>query len=566
MKVHSNFFHKRFLYLFALALFFTAMPMPACAQSVQDRLAEQQAMPVESNEIEGWPQGPVVSAEAAILMEMGTGTVLYAKNIHLPEYPASCTKILTCLIAAERCSMDETVVMSHDAVYDTPLDSSYISLDVGNEITMEQALNAILICSANNVAFAVAEHITGTDWESFGDIMNERAAELGCVDSHFVNPNGLPDDDHYTSAYDLARIGRVYFDNEMLCKISRTTRLHLAPTETQPKDIYENTKNRLLPGQSMAYEYLLGSKTGYTNKARNCLVSGAEKDGMKLVCVVLKDESPKQFEDTVALFDYGFENFKKVNVSQSETRYNINTADNLYSDHDIFGSSQSLLELNRSDYVVLPVTADFADTQSSISYDTEAENQAALITYDYHGVTVGCASVDFISRNTEDSFFTPSPEDGEEGALSGNTGEGDTPSENPGEKNTLSENTGEENTPGITPGAEETSGDGTTSGNGAEENSVKKILSELKEAFILTGIAVVLLSIILTIIHFLRKRMRPSDELVYSPRPLRRDPSPSLKESETLRQKRQAAARAAARRARRRRNAARRAGKFKDLD
>ncbi len=495
------------------------------ASDLEERIAAQQALPIESNQIEDWPQGPVVTAESAILMEVETGTILYAKNIHQHQYPASCTKILTCLIASEECEMDEIVTMSHDAVYDTPLDSSYISLDVGNEITMEQALNAILISSANNVSFAVAEHITGTDWESFAQIMNDRAKELGCVDSHFVNPNGLPDEDHYTSAYDLATIGRAFFSNELLSKISRTTRLHLPPTEKQPKDIIENTKNRLLPNQSMAYEYLVGSKTGYTNAARNCLVSCAEKDGLKLVCVVLKDESPRQFEDTLALFEYGFQNFERVNIADHETTYNINADEPFYSDRDIFGSSRPLLELNQEDFLVLPAGANFDDTTSTISYDVPEENQVALIDYTYSGVHVGTASVDFMEEGTGlYSFGIP------DGYVLEDDGKGGT---------VLVKQPDEEET---------------------EEKDV--VFINIQEALLWAGAAIALIALIvlssLLFIRIHRARVRARH-----PRRYNRDGTLIYSTTqESLRRKR----RMAAKRARNRRKGAKRPNRFRDYD
>ena len=238
--------------------------------------------------------------------------------------------------------------------------------------------------------------------------MNERAKELGCLNSNFVNPNGLPDENHYTTAYDLATIARAFFDNEMLSKLSRTIKLDIPASDTQPDHIIEHTKNQLLPGQKRAYEYLVGSKTGYTNAARNCLVSCAEKDGLKLICVVLKDESPAYYDDTLALFEYGFSNFTTMNVSQSETKYNIDDTGLFYSDNDIFGSSKPLLSLNTEDFIVLPRTASFGETVSTISYDTVEEDQAALITYTWNGVEVGTASVDFVD-NSETSFDFDSP-------------------------------------------------------------------------------------------------------------------------------------------------------------
>lgn len=365
---------------------------------------ERAAIPIETNSIENWPEGPITGAQSAILMDADSGAVLYAKNIHEQLYPASTTKLLTCLIAAEQCSMDEIVAFSYDAVFDTPRDSNHIAMDVGYELTMEQCLNAILIASANECAFAVAEHITGTTWEDFAEIMNDRAEELGCVDSNFVNPNGLPDESHYTSAYDLAMIGRAFFANELLCKISSSLRLDIPATDKQPKHVIENAKNQLLPGKPYAYEYLVGSKTGYTNASMSTLVSCAEKDGMKLIAVVMAENAPSQYEDTIALFNYGFNNFDCINIAQTETRFNIDNANFFYSGNDIFGSSQPILSLNKDDCIILPKTISFEDVVSEISYDSLAPGQAALITYTYKDRFLGSVSVDFITDADEYEF------------------------------------------------------------------------------------------------------------------------------------------------------------------
>lgn len=384
-----------------------ALSVCADTQSNEDRLEAQRAMAIQSNETPNWPAGPVVSAEAAILMEADTGTILYSKNIHQKEYPASTTKILTTLIATEQCSLDEVVTFSHDAVFDNPPGSSGIAMDVGQTLTMEQCLNAILIRSANEVCFAVAEHITGTtDWSVFAEIMNNRAKELGCLNSNFVNPNGLPDENHYTTAYDLAMIGRAFFANEMLCKISLSRRLEIPASGTIPEAKIENNAMQIIPGGAYAYEYLVGCKTGYTNAARSCLVSCAEKDGMRLICVVLRDEAPLQYEDTISLFNYGFSNFEKVNVSQSETKYNIEDSNRFYGGSDIFGNSKPLLTLNKNDYIILPRTASFEATSSSISYETGNEEDAAVIAYTYHGVAIGTVHVNFSMEESGYSFDT----------------------------------------------------------------------------------------------------------------------------------------------------------------
>lgn len=367
----------------------------------EERIAAHQAMPIQSNSITGWPRGPVVSAESAILMEAESGTILYEKNIHQHQYPASTTKILTALLAYENSGMDEIVTFSHDDVFGIPRNSNHIAMDVGNTLTMEQCLNALLIRSANEVAYAMAAHVGGS-WDGFADMMNSRAKELGAVDSHFVNPNGLPNEEHVTSAYDLAMIGRAFFANETLCKITMTPKL-VIPKEKE--DLIEWNQMALIPTGKYAYEYLVGCKTGYTDTAHNALVSCAEKNGMRLICVVLNDENPQHNEDTIALFEYGFSNFDKVNVSQTETRYDIDNIGFFYNDTDIFGAGGPILSLNKEDCVILPKSASFSDLTSSISYDTGNPGQAALISYRYHDVPVGSVSVDLVNHSQKNYTF-----------------------------------------------------------------------------------------------------------------------------------------------------------------
>lgn len=405
-----HFFHKccvGTLTAFSIGCLFLSQGFSVYAEPTEKErnIAANQAITIESNEIDNWPTGPVVSAASAILIEADTGAILYSKNIHEKQYPASTTKILTTLIAAERCTMDEIVTFSHDAVFDIDRGSNHIAIEENEQLTMEQCLNAILIRSANEVSLAVAEHICGSAWEDFAPIMNERAKELGCLNSNFVNPNGLPNSEHYTTAYDLAMIGRAFFANEALCKMTLTPMLRIPPSEHQPDDIVEVNKMELIPTGKYAYDGLIGCKTGYTDDARSTLVSCAERDGMKLICVVLRDESPYHYEDTISLFNYGFSNFEKVNVAQTETKYNIDNATFFYSENDIFGSSEPILSLNQNACIILPKTASFEDTVSAISYDTQNENQAAIITYTYHDVYIGSASVDLAAKQKDTSIF-----------------------------------------------------------------------------------------------------------------------------------------------------------------
>ena len=168
---------------------------------------------------------------------------------------------------------------------------------------------------------------------------------------------------------------------------------------------------KIIPGGEYAYEYLVGCKTGYTDIARSCLVSSAEKDGMKLICVVMHDESPYQYQDTIALYEYGFSNFEKINVAETEEKYNIDNTGLFYSGNDIFGNSQPFLALNRDDFILLPRTASFDDTESDISYDTGDENQAAVISYTYRDVPVGSVRVSFSAGQDEKSLFDAEPEE-----------------------------------------------------------------------------------------------------------------------------------------------------------
>lgn len=363
-------------------------------------------LPVQSNEITNWPEGPSLGAESAILMEANTGTILYAKNIHERNYPASTTKILTCLLATENSEMSEIVDYSTNAVFSIERDSSNMGMDAGEKITMEQSLYGILVGSANEAANAVAEHISGSV-EDFSNLMNAKAKELGCLDTHFVNPNGLYHDEHYTTAYDLAIIGRAFFKNELLCKMSSTASYEIPPTQTQPDDIVVHSKNKLLPNRECSYDYLVGSKTGFTSEARQTLVSCAKKDGMTLICVILKEESPAQFTDTVALFDYGFNNFYKINISDNEVKYSIKNNDFFNANEDVLGNSEPVLSLNEEDYIVLPNTAIFEDTTSSLSYDDTTEESVASIHYAYNGVDVGKVTVDLVNSKSTLELDTP---------------------------------------------------------------------------------------------------------------------------------------------------------------
>lgn len=390
-KLHKFMIRISFLIL-VLSFSLNAYAAPVTTEDYLAEAEERKLLPIESNQIENWPAGPAIGAQSAILLEANTGVILYAKNIDERLYPASTTKLMTCLIAAEKCQLGETIKFSHDAIFSLEPGSSNMGIDEGQAMPLEECLYGILVASANEVANAVAEHIAGSR-DAFAEMMNEKAAELGCKNTHFVNAHGLHDDEHYVSAYDLALIAKAFFQNELLAKIGNTASYHFKPTNTQPDDFIKRNKHLLITGE-IPYEGIKGGKTGYTDLARQTLVSCAEQNGMKLICVILKEESPEQFYDTVKLFDYGFTNFAVVNVAENETRYSIQNSNFFNTSSDVFGNSSPILSLNKDSYLIMPKSAVFGELDSEISYDTEDENQVAIIQYYYHNAYLGTATLD----------------------------------------------------------------------------------------------------------------------------------------------------------------------------
>ncbi len=402
MKVSKNKTKVNFIYIsltviITTFLLFHAFKITSFAETVDYEAAAQERknLPIQSNSTLNWPEGPEVSAESAIVMEVNTGTILYAKNIHEELYPASTTKIMTCLLAVENASLSDTITFSNEAVFSVPNDGSSIGMDVGESISLEQALYGIMVGSANEVANAVGEHVSGSI-DAFVSLMNEKATSLGATNTHFANPNGLQDENHYTSVYDLALISSEFFSNELLCNVANTPRYHFEPTATQPDDFYLNNKHKLITGE-IAYDGIVGGKTGYTDLARETLVTCAERDGMKLVCIVFMEESPTQFIDTVTLFDYAFNNFQMINVSDNETRYMPDDSLFFESENDVFGKSGNILSLSTDSSIIIPKTATIADTDYEVSYEISDKdisiNPAAIakINYTYSDVPVGSA-------------------------------------------------------------------------------------------------------------------------------------------------------------------------------
>ena len=273
---------------------------------------------VQTNDIPGWPQGDAVECDAAICLDANTGTVLYGKNIDKQEYPASITKIMTVLLALENGNLEDTVTFSENAVYSIEYGSAHLGLTEGEELTLEQCLYGIMLASANEISNAVAEHIGGSV-EKFADMMNEKAAQLGCINTHFVNPNGLHDENHYTCAYDMALITQEAMKYDKFREIIHTQEYCYPETNLVKEKRYFANHHGMLMDESRAYDGFIGGKTGYTDEAWNTLVSTAERNGMLLIGVVLHAPGQdSEYGDTKTVLDYGFNNFQEVQVNNLE--------------------------------------------------------------------------------------------------------------------------------------------------------------------------------------------------------------------------------------------------------
>lgn len=329
-----------------------------------------------------WPSDAAIEADAGIVMDARTGTVLYGKNIHETYSPASITKVLTALIILENCSLDETVTFSQNAVYNVEANSSSAGYDTGDTASVKDCLYALLLKSANESANALAEHLSGTT-EEFAKLMNEKAAQLGCQDSRFSNPSGLNDENHYVSAYDMALITRAAFENEEFSKIVATTYYELPPNKKNPEGQGISPGNKMIkknwPGQYRAD--VIGGKTGYTSIALNTLVIGAQQGDTKLVTAVLHSQGT-QYDDTKRLLDFGFANFQSIKISDFDQTFST-----IGDDLKIAGlptSKKRVLTLDPDSRIILPKTADFSETTVSLDFTVPAgapEGAIACVNY-----------------------------------------------------------------------------------------------------------------------------------------------------------------------------------------
>ena len=426
-----------------------------------------------------WPLDTGCQSEAGIVMDLDSGAVLFAQNIHVQEYPASITKLLTALVVVENTSMDEQVTFSHDAVYNVESESgNKLQLEEGDVLSVKDCLYVMLLQSSNQAANALAEHVGGSR-EAFADMMNEKAASLGCRESHFVNPSGLNDPEQLTSAYDMAQIGAAVFGNPTLLEICSTTSATLPPTINNPNGRTYSMEHKLVvTGDSSDENYYpsaVAGKTGYTSLAGQTLVTYAEQDGRRQVAVTLKSTQRTHYSDTKTILDFGFARFKNVSVAENETDYvtgeePVTIGDETYSPSDLY--------LDEKAVVTLPNDAQFSDADKYLQTEIPAshpEGAVGRIIYTYNDRQIGVAWV----YSTKAASAPVSAEDG-----------------------TDNETAGSENTT-----------DAAKTGTSSTADKEKKPLKLTKATYIAAGAGVVVLLIAAAVIWFMIQRKQEEERM-----------------------------------------------------
>lgn len=365
--------------------------------------------------MEGWPAGPEVIGESAYLVELNSGEVLYSKNENEQRYPASITKVVTALVVIEHCDMNEEVTFSKNAVTDIEDGGHSWEFKEGEVLTVEQCLYALLLESVNEAGYALAEHVSGS-LEAFAERMNQKAAEVGATNTHFKNPHGLNDAEHLTTAHDMAMLFWAALQNEKFYEIDSATSYSIPATTLNPGG-YNFTMHHkmMLSGSDYYYDGVKAGKTGYTSLAKNTLVTYAEKDGMELVCVVLKDEGGGVvYEDTRKLLDYGFENFRLVDMTATSRNF-CNALDSGY---------PMPLELAGESKIALPKTIETITMEFAGRQEGDSDGIVGNLLYRNGSLTLGSnpiqiqsgANLAATSLPSGSGSFTPEETSGESSA------------------------------------------------------------------------------------------------------------------------------------------------------
>ncbi|MDE6357408.1 MAG: D-alanyl-D-alanine carboxypeptidase, partial [Eubacteriales bacterium] len=272
-----------------------------------------------SSEVTSLPNDTLsLVAESAVLIDAKTGIVLYDKNMNQKNYPASTTKILTSLLALENINPTDILKASFNAVNNIGPGSSNMGLKENEEMSAENIIYGTLLKSANEACMVIAEFISG-DIDAFVDIMNERAKKIGANNTHFANPDGYHNDNHYTTSYDMALIMKEAIKNEEFVKIISTKKHTIPKTNLSDERNLTNSNKLILEESPFYYENCVGGKTGFTDEAGNTLVSYAKKDDIELIAVVMKGKGTEIYNDSKKMFEYGFNEFSEKSIFEKSS-------------------------------------------------------------------------------------------------------------------------------------------------------------------------------------------------------------------------------------------------------
>jgi D-alanyl-D-alanine carboxypeptidase (penicillin-binding protein 5/6) len=297
---------------------------------------------------------PSLLCNTAVLIDATTGTILAEKNADKKMYPASLTKIMTAILAIEMGELSDVIKVDDDTPYE--IAGSHIALEPGEILTLKDMLYALMLPSANDAALAIAKHYGGSE-EDFVKMMNNKAKELGAINTNFVNPHGLHDDNHYTTAADLALITKYAMKNETFRNIVKTKRYEIKQTNKKSEIRYFANLNKLVHNSgynqiyvdgayiSPEYEYATGVKTGYTPEAGNTLVASAEKNGTQLILVTMNGVSLEMYQDAHNLFNFGFNEYESAKLIDKNTFVQNIKVQN--------GDSKEISAITESDFTTL---------------------------------------------------------------------------------------------------------------------------------------------------------------------------------------------------------------------
>lgn len=330
--------------------------------------------------IDNLGEAPVVSAESAILMDAASGAVLYGLEADTRRYPASITKVMTALLVIENCRMDDVVTFSNEAVNGVEIGSSSAGINVGAQLTVEDALYAMMLVSANEAAAALAEHVAGSV-DAFAEMMNERATELGCTGTHFTNPHGLPDENHYTTAHDMALILKQAMKYDEFRKVAETISYTLEESDTLTDTLELWNHSKILRENSeYYYKYAEGSKTGFTQAALNTLVTYAKKDNTELLCVILKDYgADSSYNDSAALFEWGFDRVTGITPLSNVSLNSVISASTDIDDSKKEAIRSMKTSFNKNYYILVP--KDFDASGLTVAFAPDENQQSQRLGY-----------------------------------------------------------------------------------------------------------------------------------------------------------------------------------------